>query len=441
MADKLVVVGLAAKAEVGFDEAPRLTNMTAELLEKAGLNILNTGIVMSDYETSVKAASMMGGDDVAAILVCVGTWSDVTYILQFLKNVKKPVILHAFPGMETGSLCGTMQMTSVFHDIGFDAYKTVYADAGSDESRDNTIKAFSELIENRTDLGKSEETFIIGSIGGRSVDMPEIAFDEFALFKKTGAIVTNIPETELIELASAVPAADVKAVEHLVLGRGFHIDSTNEEIAESLRYYLAMKQIIAKYGLSGLAIRCYMSLMGKICMGFSLLSDEGYACSCEGDVSSAVMMKLLKDFTGQCINNTDILNPVPEDNAIIFAHCGSSGFSIAPSADEVHLCPARIVDSGVCSKFRPKLGLVTAADLVGHGEQLRMSVMVGEAIDKEYMFPGNQACIKFERNVNDICSDVISKACGHHWMVGYGDVSKQLEEYCNAHDIVFQKLT
>ncbi|MDO4939876.1 MAG: hypothetical protein Q4E54_07970 [Lachnospiraceae bacterium] len=440
MNNKVAIFALGAKAEVGFDDAENLSRQVAASLEKKGVQTYNTGFVVSDFKSAEKVAQLLQSEDTDAILVCVATWSDDSYVLQFLREINKPIILHSFPHMESGSLCGVMQIASVMNDIGFKNFKTVYAAPGSDESVQGVIEALNSF-EDAGEKAADGKAFYIGSIGGRCAGMTEIAFDEFALFEKSGAIVVNISETELIETAQTVKDSDAEAVLSDIQSRGYHIDSSSDDMKLSVKYYLAMKELIKKYGLSGLAIKCYTAFMGKICLGYSLLSDEGYACSCEGDVNSAVMMKILMDVTGECVNNTDILNPLPDDNAIIFAHCGSSGFSIAPNADEVHLAPARIVDVGVCSLFRPKLGTVTAADLVGHGDNLRMSVMTGAAIEKEYLFPGNQACIRFERNVIDICKDVIDKACGHHWMVGYGDVRKELKEYCEKHDIVFQDIT
>lgn len=441
MSKKIAVVGLAAKAEVGFADTPSLVVKAGDVLKNTGMDVFTVDKLMYDYASAERVAWLLTGDDVDVILVCVGTWSDDNYVLQFLKAVNKPVIFHAFPHMESGSLCGVMQIGSVFKDIGFDAYKTVYAAPGSQESKEKILEACDELLKGKSDK-VSEETFYIGSIGGRVPGMTEIAFDEFALYEKCGALIATINETELLREVKKISNIDViKVREKLIDGKGYHIDSDDEAIKESLKYYLAMKALIKKYGLKGLAVKCYTEYMGKVCLGYSLLSDEGYACSCEGDVNSAIMMKILMDITGTCVNNTDILNPLPETNEIIFAHCGSSGFSIAPCPDEVHIKPVRIMEQGACSVFRPKLGKVTAADLVGHGDTLRMSVMVGEAVEKEYLFPGNQACIRFDRPVVDICEDVIKYGCGHHWMVGYGDVSEQLKQYCESRNIIYQKLT
>ncbi len=440
MKKTVAIFSLAAKAEVGFEDAGNLAKKVAASLEKKGIHTYNTGLVVSDFRSADRVAYLLKNEDIKAIIVCVATWSEDSYVLQFLKEIDKPIILHAFPNMESGSLCGVMQIASVMKDIGFKNCKTVYAAPGSEES----VAEIVSVLDSKDCSGNREtedKAFYIGSIGGRCAGMTEIAFDEFSLFEKCGAIIVNISETELEEKAKNANLREIVAVINDLNSRGYHIDSTSYDMKLSVKYYLAMKALIKQYGLCGLAIKCYTRFMGKICLGYSLLSDEGYVCSCEGDVNSAVMMKIMKEATGQCVNNTDILNPLPEENEIIFAHCGSSGFSIAPDADEVHLAPVRIMDSGVCSLFRPKTGTVTAADLVGHGDNLRMSVMTGKAVEKEYLFPGNQACIRFERNVVDICKDVIDKACGHHWMIGYGDVRQDLKAYCESHGIIYQDIT
>lgn len=440
MKETVAIFSLAAKAEVGFEDAGNLAKKVAASLEEKGIHTYNTGLVVSDFRSADRVAYLLKNEDIKAILVCVATWSEDSYVLQFLKEIDKPIILHAFPNMESGSLCGVMQIASVMKDVGFKNCKTVYAAPGSEESVAGIVTALNSKISS-VKRKSDDKAFYIGSIGGRCAGMTEIAFDEFSLFEKCGAIIVNISEAELEEKAKNANLREVVDIINDLNSRGYHIISSSYDMKQSVKYYLAMKALIKKYGLSGLAIKCYTRFMGKICLGYSLLSDEGYACSCEGDVNSAVMMKIMMEATGECVNNTDILNPLPDDNAIIFAHCGSSGFSIAPSADEVRLTPVRIMNNGVCSLFRPKLGTVTAADLVGHGDSLRMSVMTGEAIEKEYLFPGNQACIRFEKNSVEICRDVIDKGCGHHWMIGYGDVREKLMNYCDSHDIIFQDLT
>ena len=433
MNKRIAVVALACPNEVGFEWAEQQRGQTAAILKEKGLDVVEIPTILQDCACADRVADEIRAAGVEAVVICVITWSEDNYVLQLLRGVDAPLVLHSFPHMETGSLCGTMQMTSVMRDIGFTNYKTVFAPAGSEESACGVLEALAGL---KAEAAKAKRpAFNIGAIGGRVLGMTEIAYDEFALFEKCGAVIIPISEVELLDAVDAVSEEAVTAALPLVEGRGFKITSAPEAIRESLRYYLAMKALIEKYRLSGLAVKCYTRHMGKVCLGYSLLSDEGYVCACEGDVNNTVMMKILRDLTGQCINNTDILNPEVESNTIIFAHCGSSGFSIAPSPESVTLCPVRLQESGVCSLFLPKTGTVTLADLVGHGDDLRMSVMVGEAVEGPMRFPGNQARVRFEKPVTEICQTVTDLACGHHWMVGYGDVSAQLEAYCRENDI------
>ena len=439
MARTIGVVGLACKTEVGYDLSASIYRATVEVLKNKDVEVVDTGVIIDAEETSEKAIERLKKADPDVVTVCVMTWSEDNYILTLLRKLQKPLILHSFPGVETGSLCGVMQMTSVLTDIGYSEYKTVYEEPGSDASADQIIAAC-EALESVQQKGMPTETFNIGNIGGRVYGMTEIAFDEFSLFEKCGAVVIPISETELDETVSAVDYKELKEALPLVKKKGYVIESLPEEINESLKYYIALKKLIQKYRLVGLTVKCYMRYMGKVCLAFSLLSDEGYVCSCEGDVGNAVMMRILADATGQCINNTDILHPDVESNTILFAHCGSSGFSIASKPEDVHLTHVRLKESGVCSLFMPKPGIVTVADLVGHGNQLRMSVMVGEAIDGEMQFPGNQAKIHFRKPVLDICKSVMEYGCGHHWMIGYGNVADKLRDYCKTHGIIFQRI-
>ena len=66
---------------------------------------------------------------------------------------------------------------------------------------------------------------------------------------------------------------------------------------ESIKYYQALKSLVDEYALEALAVKCYTTYMGKVCLGYSLLAEEGIVSSCEGDVTSALTMKLLYELT------------------------------------------------------------------------------------------------------------------------------------------------
>ena len=51
---------------------------------------------------------------------------------------------------------------------------------------------------------------------------------------------------------------------------------------ESIKYYGAFKQLIDEYALEALSVKCYTTYMDKVCLGYSLLAEEGIVNSCEG---------------------------------------------------------------------------------------------------------------------------------------------------------------
>ena len=129
-----------------------------------------------------------------------------------------------------------------------------------------------------------------------------------------------------------------------------------------------------------------------------------------------------------------------KDNAMVFSHCGSGGFSIASEEKAIHLGPVRLMDDGVCSLFPAKPGKVTLVNLVGRRGTYRMSVMVGDAMECGMIFPGNPLMVKFETEIDVINERISDEGIGHHWMVGYGDVSKELANFCEIRKIKFMQI-
>ena len=266
--------------------------------------------------------------------------------------------------------------------------------------------------------------------------MTEIACDELAIRAKLGARMVPISMAELEYGAAAVSDTEAKAEwqRHAAAFTG-EIKSDAAAITDSMRYYLAMKKLIEKYGLSGLSVSCYPDNMGKVCLGYSLLSEEGYVCGCEGDAPNTVAMLLMRELSGGCVHNTDLLYPDVEKNTILFSHCGSGGCSLACDSSLVTLAPVRLAECGVCVMFPAKTGKVTLIDLTGHGELLRISSLCGDAVETGMEFPGDPLKIRFDRSVLDICRDIAEKGCGHHWMAAYGDLRGELEGFCKRHGV------
>ena len=429
MKANIAAVGLACPFEVGFDNAENLLNQTVETLVAMGADCSNAGVVMHDLETVKKAAEVLKDMDADVLLICIATWSEDHHLLDLLSYIDKPVILRAFPAFDTGSLCCAHQIGAVFTDIG-KSYEFVYGDAD-----DQKCAAKTAQIAAAYSLAKCMSRVRIGAIGGRVKGMTEIAYDEFSIKQKLGARVVNLDEKEMTEKVAAM--SDEEAEQLLEEKQAFlnpcKILSSKEDMLESMKYYGAMRALADEYELEALSVKCYTTYMGKVCLGYSILAEEGIVASCEGDVTNALTMKLLYELSETPVNNTDLLYLDEAANTILFAHCGSSGFSIA--VGDIELAPVRLAETGVCSRFLMKTGTVTAVNICGHGDSFRMAIMKGEAIPCGMEFPGNPVKIRFEKSVEEINEDIMKNGIGHHWMVGYGDYVEELKNFCRIKDM------
>ena len=431
---KIAAVGLAHPFEVGYSEADSLLLTTVKTLKKFGADCESVGVVMHDLETVKLAAERLSATECDVLMICIATWSEDHHLLDLLSYVDKPVILRANPARDTGSLCCAHQIGAVFTDIG-KKYEFIYGYADDAECAERAVKIASPYS-----LITAMSRVRVGAIGGRVKGMTEIAYDEFAIKEKLGSRVVNIDESEMTERVAEMTDTEAEALlcEKSEILAPCKVTSDRAAMLESIKYYGALRALSDEYALEALSVKCYTKYMGKVCLGYSILAEEGVVASCEGDVTSALAMKMLYELSGKPVNNTDLLYLDEEKNTILFAHCGSSGFSIA--GGEIELCPVRLAECGVCSRFVPKTGKVTVLNLCGHGDKFRMAVMVGEAIPSGMEFPGNPTVIKFDRPVEEINRDIMAHGIGHHWMVGYGDFSEELARFAEVQNIKFYRL-
>lgn len=87
--------------------------------------------------------------------------------------------------------------------------------------------------------------------------------------------------------------------------------------------YERLKEIVARYELNGLTLRCFdllTTVKNTGCMALSHLNDEGLPASCEGDIPLLLTMILAKQKYGQIGFQ---VNParIGDDGRMLFAHC------------------------------------------------------------------------------------------------------------------------
>lgn len=87
--------------------------------------------------------------------------------------------------------------------------------------------------------------------------------------------------------------------------------------------YERLKELVQKYDLQGITLRCFdllTTVKNTGCIALSKLNDEGIPAACEGDIPTLLTMMVCKKLTGElCFQ----VNParIQADGEMLFAHC------------------------------------------------------------------------------------------------------------------------
>ena len=415
---------LCHPCEEGREEAPSLFQKAVLELKKLNLDVVAIEEIVEDDNSAHRAAQEFKREDVDVICLVEGTWSSDYLALDILEEVNVPIITWGLPGIRKGSLCGVQQLDCVLKELR-KPYKFIY---GSVEERKpyEKIEGYAKAVSLKRILRKAR----LGLVGYRIRGMTEVTFDELELKSLLGPRIVHFGLNELEDGMTKVRHEEAERIWKEVKKKVGKVNVEEKEGINSIRAYLVLKKWIGKEGLSGLAVECYPDFMGQICLAYSLLGEEGIPGSCEGDVNSLVAMIILHLLTKVPVHNTDLLAVYPEDNSIVFSHCGSGAFSLAEEREKINLSPVRLANKGTSVLFPAKPGKVTLVNLVGRKDTYRMCIVEGEAVKTEMVFAGNPARVKFPIPVNKFLDIVAENGFGHHWMIGYGDVKEELEDFC-----------
>ena len=414
---------VASPLEVGAGDAPALLERLGRALADQGsLSIVAAAEPITDPASAVRAGRRFYDERVDAVCALAASWFEDYLVVDLLEECRVPLIAWARPGMETGSLCGMQQLAYLLKQLGR-PFCFLFEEVDSADALRRARK-YAVAAAVRCRLRRAR----IGYLGHRVEGMTETTAHELALKRVLGPRVVGIDSQVFLEKVSRSPVDGVLGDWEGLKRQVGRTTASDEAGLESLRVYATLKQEIAEGGLSAVAVGCYPHLMGMVCLAASLLGEAGVPVACEGDVNGALGMLIQTHLTGQPVHNTDLLDPLPSENAIVFSHCGSGGFSLAARSSEIHLAPVRLMDRGLCCLFPARPGPVTLLNIVPTLDGYQMGVLYGEALETDMVFPGNPLRVRFATDYREILSWIAGEGLGHHWMAAYGDLRMPLSD-------------
>ncbi len=412
------VGSLCSPLEVGADRAAGAARDLARLLEKGGCSTERLDVVSSP-ERAVQAGRKLAEAHVDVVALTPASWFEDYLVLDLLEECRVPVFLWPLPGMETGALCGTQQLTAYLARLEH-PYSCVFGGL-TDRACFDKAMVFLRACALRARLRRAR----IGLAGQRVGGMTHTSPDEFMLKKNLGPRVVPIDLLLLIDHARKSPEEMATELWQKVVSRAASVRVEDAEGRESMKLYLAFRKVIEQEMLDAVSAGCYPNLMGKVCLAASLLADDGVPFACEGDVNGAVGQLMLMLLSGAPTHHTDWLDPLP-DGSVVFTHCGSGSFSLAENESDIALDHVRLMHQGVCALFTAKPGPVTLVSLLPHSAGYQCALLEGEAMSTEMLFPGNPVRVRFSVKADDLIEWIFEQGIGHHWMIGYGHFGDEI---------------
>lgn len=220
---------------------------------------------------------------------------------------------------------------------------------------------------------------------------------------------------------------------------------TEEQMQWSCRVAAAQEKLVREYDLDALTYYYhgapgseYENLQGGFIVGHSLLTARGIPCAGEGDLKTAVAMKIC-DILGTGGSYSEIVVVDYEDETILLGHDGP--FHIAISEGKPVLRGMGLYHgkqgTGVSVEAKVKTGPVTTLNVTQTGEgKLKMIISEGESTNGPIMKIGNtQTPVKFRQHPDDYMEKWFQEAPTHHCAMAIGHQAKLFQKVAELMEI------
>lgn len=413
--------------EQGADNSHNIHEQGLKLLKNMKYNIISASKPINTSMDIVKMADLFRTEDIDVIIIRLATWSSDNLLLDLISNYDVPVINWGLNDMNSGSMCGAQQFNAVLKELDKPC-KFIFNDTEESlASLDKYVKCAS--------IVKALKKIRFGLIGNRTQGMAEVICDELSLKQVIGPQIISIGLDSFKRLCDSRQTSSIEPLIIKIKDTIPTINVNQTDLEDAIKNYLALKEFISQEKLSGVTIECYPNYMGKVCVGFSLLADEGIVGACESDINSLVLMWIMQNLSGSPVHHIDPNYIYEDENSMLGCHCGAGSVQLSEDLDSVEINHVRLANSGCCIMYSSKPGIITMANLIGRKGSYRMAIITGKAIRTDRAFPGNPIRIQFPFPIQQFLDLVEAGGFGHHWVVAYGDYPEQLEKICEMLNI------
>lgn len=429
-------------------------------------DVFNYGLVDTDGEGR-KAGEWLNGQNVDLVFCHAATYSTSSTVLAIHQINKAPVVFLNLQPTErinyeqttTGEwlahcgACPVPEFANAFNRAGI-SFRVVNGLLGLDytpaisitnektNERKEAVRAWREIEQwvRAAGVPRTLQHSRFGFLGNTYSGMLDMYSDFTMIQAQTGVHVEVLEMCDLDRMLRDVTPQEVKAkleeINHMFQISG---DSpadpiarrpTDEQMEWSCKVAAAQEKLVREYDLDALTYYYhgapggeYEKLQSGFIVGHSLLTSRGIPCSGEGDLKTAIAMKIC-DILGTGGSYSEIIVVDYVDETILLGHDGPFHVEISegkPILRGMGLYHGK-QGSGVSVEAKVRTGAVTTLGVTQTGDgRLKLIYSEGESTNGPIMRIGNtQTPVKFRSHPDDYMTAWFAEAPTHHCAMSIG---------------------
>lgn len=383
-----------------------------------------------DVDSASKVASEIRKGDFDLVIFYTPEWTGGDAILALGQNIPAdiPLILWTFVE-NTMELCAFFEMTSDLKAVGR-RFKPII---GKTQEAMEQIKCYMRAAK----VAKKLRSTKVAQIGYSPPTFVDTTACELDLRAKLGIEIVHLDIAEILSKIKKITDEEVVKIISGIKKKVGKVEVSDENLVTPAKIYAALDRMVKQYKLSGYAFRCSPMNYEYCfpCLALSMLSEKGIAGACEGDLTSAITMIILRALTGNVSVDFDIDSGKIETNVLKLFHCGHAATTLAESPENIIVTlpsgPIKPFGAVICIPL--KLGRVTLAKMDIKGE--KMFIASGKVIRPQDTRRGDYAEVKLDSDLIDLLNKMAENGVSHHLSLVYGDVTSELEALCEILEI------
>lgn len=418
------------------DYAQQFEDKARESLKGLGIEVLNEPGLLMDIDAVVGASRALHTWEADAVIYLIGTWILADGIVSAAQQGRIPTAVWGVPEPVSFSSVGANVVHGALMEMGI-AHKLFYGDP-DDSYTLKEIAAYCKACMAKSRMKDAR----FGLIGGRAISAYTTAGDPNQIKALFGTEVDHIDQMVVMEKARAIDDVAAAGYFEEIKPRYGGFAARDEIILKSAKVSMAMRQVIEEYDLDMVSIKClgdFINTYTSCCMAVVLANDAGFTMSCQGDVNATLSMYIIKLLSGNPAFYGDISTVMYKNGEVRMINCGALPTGLAADAKQISWVEQYEymgVGLGVCPVFCMKEGPVTFSYLGREKGCYRMLIAEGQAFEKPVedivsvrTWPQGFATLKGDPRA------FYHNLLSNHCVMGYGNLSAELQELCVLYGI------